>query len=307
MRTFGIYYRVHLCDPGAGEEGPQYRIAVVTGIEQSGGYWFDPRLSHVLRFRFRPYPGWVPDRMDASSVFGIFGGVENEEQRRVSEAFERNLGDMIVKIIAEIADKSEKDERRILCLGPAFPKAIGRVASLRLPDSVQVAWVTPNPLPDWFEMFPSVYRLQPEVSIRRIGDDPLPDGVFGGGLVANWVRGESQCLVQTLELFGVKGDDQDVIEMGGAPWEGGRVSLPRHLQVPSLALEVCWDRRADSLTLHNNEIDFVARVDGRFGTRIQDGIGEREDREGRKSEGIRALLPGELDTIAEEIRAKMAT
>jgi hypothetical protein len=89
-----------------------------------------------------PQPGFIAtaDR-GYSEARGIVGGIPDALQAAQSAVIERVIGDALALSVCEIVDKGLSDT--ILLRGPAFPKTLGRLLSLRFPEHVTVAWITP--------------------------------------------------------------------------------------------------------------------------------------------------------------------
>lgn len=241
MERIGVYYRVNRNGGTLATRTDEYSIAVAVAEERvEGGFWFRPELCCQRRFRFPPSPGWIPREVDASSVFGMFGGVEDKRQRAVSEAFERNLGDLIVSVVGRAVDLTEASDVAFYLLGPAFPKVIGRIASLRLPDRYRVHWVTPNPLPSWFEVFPSMYRCQP-TETRQGGLVPYTGVEDAEQLLRTQSVAEDSLLVQSLNIYGTSASREAEFDRGPSSWEGREVHLLQSHRLPSLALKLAED------------------------------------------------------------------
>lgn len=100
--------------------------------------------------------------MGASETIGLIGGVRNSQLAAYSEAVERAVGDVLTMTICDILSSASPDTR-ILLLGPAFPKLIGRICSLHPPSFVQFGWILPQSAA-WvlggYDRFPSMRESQ---------------------------------------------------------------------------------------------------------------------------------------------------
>ncbi|HEX2896755.1 MAG TPA: hypothetical protein VHP63_01730, partial [candidate division Zixibacteria bacterium] len=147
MSIYGIAYKGGLELSENGQLGFRISSAIFqsngnTGMGSLTGKWF---------FEIAPSNGFVLERFGASETKGLFGGVKNEKQRLYSEATERVIGDIVTSQICRICGHaaSVQNGSVILVLGPAFPKLVGRIASLRIQRSISVIFICPKPFPKW--------------------------------------------------------------------------------------------------------------------------------------------------------------
>lgn len=149
MNTYGIAYKVGDQPNGDAISGTfSVCIAYAESDEKRNGFirlprqWFFP-LPRTSGFKF--------ERFGASETRGLFGGLGDEQQRLYSETYERAISDVVTMILCEIVhgDKNPSEIRDILILGPALPKLVGRLASLRLPNSLKILFICPIPFPSW--------------------------------------------------------------------------------------------------------------------------------------------------------------
>jgi len=142
---YAIAYRL------SARENDSFRLTVTYVKSHGEGVRGWVRCPQSFDFRYPPYDG-IPRRFGTSETFGLLGGVSNEKQSLYSEACERSIGDVLTSIICEILDgdlQGDAPEATILIFGVAFPKVVGRILSLRPPETVGFLWLCPRPFPEW--------------------------------------------------------------------------------------------------------------------------------------------------------------
>ena len=157
------------------------RFSITSGYtlsESKGHGWI--RKPRTWLFSFPKVDGFQRRRFGASEVIGLFGGVKNERHFQYSEAAERAIGDVLTTTLCEFADGNRlASDTDIIIFGPAFPKVVGRLASLRLPTEIVVHWVCPNPFPKWIAEGTSEASMLPRYSsapAEAWEDEPLVVG-----------------------------------------------------------------------------------------------------------------------------------
>jgi hypothetical protein len=125
------------------------RVEVVTSLVRSRAQVVTvPFLEKCV---FAPPPPDLPPAtpLGTSEILGLYGGIADEMQQHVSEWAERCVSDVVTAMVAETANQQVPGERHlVLIFGPPLPKLIGRLASLRLPGSIQVCCLTLSPIPE---------------------------------------------------------------------------------------------------------------------------------------------------------------
>jgi hypothetical protein len=116
------------------------RVSVASSMAAPEG----ATLLRSISWRCRlPDPNeYVQQPYGSSETIGLIGGVSHPLRAAQSGAIERALGDGLTQAFAHLLDMGE-GVSLVLIRGPAFPKALGRFLSLRLPSSIKVAWVSP--------------------------------------------------------------------------------------------------------------------------------------------------------------------
>jgi len=152
MTIIGIAYQYWL-EPFNGIRALRLyvRCSLCITFEDDRGEVFVPR--HYL-FAVPEVDGGGLGGFGASQTVGLMGGVANERAAVVSEHCERAVGDVLTRATAlALGDVLKRIGRNrkalVLFLGPAFPKLVGRLASLRLPRDLVVAWVTHPTIEGW--------------------------------------------------------------------------------------------------------------------------------------------------------------
>jgi len=234
--SVGVAFRLHLNSESGGWRTGQYKIAVVTasGLVNEG-FAVDDAKRDTLLFRFRPWKGWTSFQADASSTYGLLGGVEDKDQARVSEAVERNAADIVTQHICSCFDTSGEKELRVWILGPPFAKLVGRLASLRLPRESEILWITPNPLPKWFSLYPSVYRMRPGAGfdVGAMGGLDEADQALLRTVPFN---DGSRCRIHRLSMYGAGPVSLANGVLRPAVWAGPENQLPDPLRLSALVL-----------------------------------------------------------------------
>lgn len=249
MNSLGIAYRILSGPQGPGVPDWQYKISIAVGSGSPAlGYRVEKEYCADFLFRFRPWKGWASENADASSVYGILGGIGDEAQALVSEAVERNIADLITHAVCVWSDTPSKvkgatEEGPIWILGPAFPKLIGRIASLRLPSSPGIYWFTPNPLPDWYAEYSSTYRMRPGSAESRSATSEAPFLDEDSLLHTLSTPPPRQCLIQRLSLSDKVENADEQPALGPSSWTGSEAELPNPLRLPTLVL---YDRDFDN-------------------------------------------------------------
>jgi hypothetical protein len=95
--------------------------------------------------------GFLSDSFGASETRGLLGGIASPTLAMLSEQCERAIGDVLTYAVCKVLDSLDQKDvsLKIFIFGPALPKAVGRFCSLRLPDDISIAWISPLPLPSW--------------------------------------------------------------------------------------------------------------------------------------------------------------
>lgn len=111
------------------------------------------KVPETWQFKLPQEPGFSRDRFGASETRGLLGGVPSSRLQKLSEQSERAIGDVLTYALCQVIDfiglERDADLTRVFVFGPALPKVVGRFCSLRLPESVAIAWICPVPFPDW--------------------------------------------------------------------------------------------------------------------------------------------------------------
>lgn len=150
MTTCGISYKLQHTESNGLETHENFSITftyVASRNDQRGHV----RLPRTWHFPFRSVDGFMIERLGASETRGLFGGVENQRQKMYSEVCERAIGEVLTATFCEIMDNMDAADGsvNVIIFGQAFPKVVGRFASLRPPSNVNVMWVCPRLFPEW--------------------------------------------------------------------------------------------------------------------------------------------------------------
>jgi hypothetical protein len=130
----------------AGEEAFLVTVCDVESRSETDGIVWMPK---TISFLVPPTPKHTRRRTNVSDTFGLLGGIADEEMGATSEAVERAIGDVLTATICEVLIKAHKNDVAIVVLGPAFPKLIGRIASLRPAGTSNIVCISPDPFPSW--------------------------------------------------------------------------------------------------------------------------------------------------------------
>lgn len=189
-----------------------------------------PHLSHTGR-----------QRAGAAETLGIYGGMPDEAQRTLSEVVERNIGDVMVSTLTQFVlevgvPHFRSGKHLLIVLGYPLPKVIGRFASLRLPRTLQVAWLYCFPPPAWLAIFPGwqVVSKARRFESRVCGEDELV-------VQEKCVRDETEYWVSWMNQYvsyesvhATSIMDDVLHELAQAPWIDRTSRLPSVLSVASL-------------------------------------------------------------------------
>ena len=220
MRIIGIAYKLENCDA----EDFTITCTYVVSTSAAAGW---VRTPVTWKFSYPRVDGFPMRRFGASETFGLFGGVTDELHLRHSEAAERAIGDVLTATICEFMDSNQHDEKSVvLILGPALPKFVGRIASLRLPETVTVGFICPVPFPKWIAEGASEMSMLPHY-VRSPSelweDEPL---------IRGWEhlvpRKKLQLIVQQIWL----GSTTDEVTLPGYAWGSNTLEgkqLPREI------------------------------------------------------------------------------
>lgn len=243
-----------------------------------------------------------PKRLGASETLGIFGGVSDAEQAILSEVTERNIGDLVVWLLSHCTDELARERPAaetpvVLILGPPLPKVVGRIASIRLPRSVHIAWVYTFPPPKWFASFPGW------ATALRAGHQPArlwmeDELIIEERRILQNVEYRVAWLNQYVDYENVYGTDWVNELLGGrlvtVPWSSGDPGLPELLRF-SMLLTLAQRTRLVRPTWTSAAASMPQILAGGF-LSLQDGAALAEELERRTeilTEEI-AKLPGGL-------------
>jgi len=148
-------------------------------------------------------PARVPTPFGASETLGIFGGKQDRAKHLLSEAVERAIGDCTLFLLLEILEENQDRPAVVHVSGPAFPKAVGRIAAIRPPRQVSILWVTPNPCsPFIFGAGCDPLAIIPPYPVLSKGDhgsEPWEDEPLVTG--ARIERCGSELIIQKLQMW----------------------------------------------------------------------------------------------------------
>jgi len=189
--------------------------------------------------------GFRSRRFGASQTWGVWGGIEDKRLRRLSEAVERAIGDVLTVTVSQILDKCDYEEKAlILILGPALPKVAGRFESLRPPKTKQIIWVCPTPIPDWIGWFEAQEHILPSYPSWK--DASLSEGweeepvLVGRQFLLN---PDVRPLV--LQIFRLWGDAEVDIDPNNWNWSGpvdvlDGARIPKELRDAACMIELAY-------------------------------------------------------------------
>lgn len=151
---------------------PSLRVLIVRMQSQgtSAGFITSPK---VFLFHL-PVPDMFPrEVVGVSEVTGMVGGVPNPFLAATSEAIERALSDCVTATALSVleAGKERPSDRFLVLFGPALPKMVGRLASLRPSDNVRIGWVSAPSLLNWMceDTFSATqFPLRPDAAIHDL-------------------------------------------------------------------------------------------------------------------------------------------
>lgn len=238
--TVGIVWKLDYGD----FEQSDFRVHWAWCYSDLTGTYAHMRVPASWHFKILLQSGFTSDPFGASETRGLLGGVRSERLEALSEQCERAIGDALTYAVAEMTDGLGVDNPvKIVILGPALPKVVGRLSSLRLHEKITIAWICPSPFPTWIAPRVDEILLVPRrhSSIRAEGlktmgyqsweEEPLIAGF-------RWVKDGRDYVVQYLcsHLYGdpieglglgqLKGIQS---EFAAEPKGGGAVWLPREI------------------------------------------------------------------------------
>lgn len=175
-----------------------------------------------------PANGFAPVHYGTSEVRGLFGGVRNEQLAAYSESAERAIGTAVTVGLCELLDhdwhktfagfRGQPPEgpgpaQRVLILGPALPKIVGRVASLRPPAGRNISWLTPRSPPSWLGGQAAAALLPPlsgdHHNWRPDEEDPLIRTQPVSGEPDAWIRQDFHILGEPARARTTEDDDAE--------------------------------------------------------------------------------------------------
>jgi len=113
MRVYGIGYKLQL---ESNDESTRNLCITFTYVKSESDQEGFIRLPRTWKFLISTEDGFMPQRFGASEIRGLFGGIENQNQKAYSEASERAIGEVMTVLLCEILDGEEKDAYKELTL-----------------------------------------------------------------------------------------------------------------------------------------------------------------------------------------------
>jgi hypothetical protein len=195
MTVYGVAYRLQYPAPHAAIPARAFDITFCFAYSTADGSGY-VRVPRTWTFAHDQTDGFAVERFGASETRGLFGGIGNTRQKALSEACERAIGEVLTLAVCEIMDGGGASEKIVTILGPALPKSVGRLASLRLPQNVRVAWICPGRFPTWITETANEALIMPKYpTIVPFGegweDEPL---IIGYQLATG-------CIVQEMQVW----------------------------------------------------------------------------------------------------------
>ncbi len=149
MTTYGLVYRLRDL-PADGNGRPEaFEVTFTYAASSADKGEFRIRWPSTWMFEAPLIDGPSYEPPSASGTAGLFGGVEVPQQQRRSEACERAIGDVLTVLLKEVLIDNLGSDRCVAVLGPAFPKVVGRFASLHPPEETKILFLQPLPFPAW--------------------------------------------------------------------------------------------------------------------------------------------------------------
>lgn len=168
-------------------------------------------------------------KFGSSETRGVLGGVENDRKRIVSESVERAIGDAITIGVIEVIDEFSRNwkESWIVINGPALPKVVGRLASLRPPSNVGIGWMCQQPVSNWFGYAVGAELLLPtyakSISGTRWEHEDLVDGYetsqFDRNVVVQYLQMPSSPCTFDVHAFELMNNAHNSLPIQGLPCE----------------------------------------------------------------------------------------
>lgn len=179
---------------------PSYLEGDVSYVRLEGDVKKDAYVWPPYKFSAPSINGYSAETFGASEVKGLFGGTTSSYQFGLSEVSERAIGELQTVALCKILDlyseliSSNPKEVYIIIFGPTLPKIVGRYASLRPLGDINISWICPRPLPNWFVPGMNEFLLNPSVGIRI-------------GMKGDFEEWEEESLVMSFEYE--QRDDED--------------------------------------------------------------------------------------------------
>jgi hypothetical protein len=226
VRTYGLAYCVRT-EPF----DPEFRISATYCY--SDGYAGFIAIPESWTFSWPLIDAHQFQRYGASQIQGLLGGVEDAWQMARSEAVERAVGDVLTMVVCEILDNREDDAAwSVYILGPALHKVIGRLASLRPPELVRIAWICPLPFPQWIVQGANEPVLLPSERMQTESlweEEPL----VITGEVPRTDKSMARCIRQTLHLWPTVTERSEADQAAPSSFALWGANLPKEIIVAS--------------------------------------------------------------------------
>jgi hypothetical protein len=153
-------------------EGKSFKIHWALCWSENGGKWAHIKTPESWNFTLPPKSGFTSEQFGASETRGLLGGVASIRLESLSEQCERAIGDVLTYAVCQMVDRCDLPPSiKIMIFGPALPKVVGRFCSLRLPDTVTIAWICPSPFPVWIAQRADELLLVPQRHSSVRGED----------------------------------------------------------------------------------------------------------------------------------------
>lgn len=275
MNTSVILYRIGLVKNRGELERLRVAFAWTSCSLENEAIVSVPRL---WSFKIPSQDGFTLQKLGASETRGLFGGAEDPRRSRLSDACERAIGEVLITSFCEVVGQFDEQQSLVVILGPALPKAVGRLASLRPDPKIRVIWLCPLPLPTWIAEGADTETVIPRYLEPQTapGEDWEDESLVQGIEVSN---GENRYVVQRLAIWDAGHNDVvnywTEIQHRLTGWEKaealGSVSLPREIRLAAKLIDRHWGNRQRHSTngkLAPSPSDLIDEAFGRLAVEV---------------------------------------